>query len=90
MITRWTIKRKITVTVGEDREIVSESPYSIDPDQTPKHITMEIRDIEEETRLGIYEMDGATLRLSFTIGGGPRPKSWSQENLMVLKRIEEL
>lgn len=46
----------ITVIDGETGDTISQSTYRIANDTTPKHIDMEIDDIEIETRRGVYEI----------------------------------
>ena len=83
----WTISES-TITVRDGTgEQVSQNNYDIDESQEPKHIDMHIRDITNEDRYGIYELDGDELRISFSLEGGKRPTDWSEVKPMVFEKV---
>ena len=84
----WTISEStITVSDGTTGERVSHGNYSTDDSQDPKHIDTEIRDIAEEDRRDIYELDGDKLRILFSLDGGKRPADWAEGKTMVFERV---
>ena len=63
----------ITVTAGE--QLIMKARVKIDPTQKPKTINFEIIDgpTKGKTQLGIYEVDGNTLKSCFAAPSEPRP-----------------
>jgi uncharacterized protein (TIGR03067 family) len=61
--------------------------FKLDPTKKPKAIDIFIPD--EDDVLGVYELDGKTLKLCLTAGGGDRPKDFTgkgKQMFLVLKR----
>ena len=84
----WTISEStITVRDGTTGEQVSQNKYTTDDSQDPKHFDTQIRDIVDEDRYGIYDLDGDKLRILQSLDGGKRPTDWSEGKVMMLERI---
>ena len=64
----------------------SRNTYTVDLTKNPKWITVTITDRGREVRNGIFRIIGDELHLKQTIGGGPRPKAFGEDDFMVLKR----
>jgi uncharacterized protein (TIGR03067 family) len=83
-------------SVKKGEETMIKGKYQIDPSKKPKEIDMEFietkRDsLKGKTALGIYELDGNTLKWCWNRPGGQRPKTFSSEAedehlLVTLKR----
>ncbi|WP_442483206.1 hypothetical protein [Aeoliella sp. SH292] len=83
----WTFDGSSIAVSDGAGEIFSQSSYTIDEAVVPHHITMQISDIANETRPGIYAVARDKLELSFSVDGSPRPKSFEDGESMVLKRV---
>ena len=77
----------ISVIDGETGAMVSKSAYRVSTASTPKRIDMEIKDIEEETRLGVYRIRNGKLQIMFSVGGGPRPVKFLLDKAAVFQKL---
>ena len=70
---------KVTLHVLDARP--REGTYTIDPDKTPKEI--DILDgsgkVNEQTKLGIYELDGETYKFCLAPASKPRPTEFTSK-----------
>jgi uncharacterized protein (TIGR03067 family) len=71
-------------SVKKGEETMIQGRFKIDPSKKPKEIDMELTNSKREnlngkTALGIYELDGDTLRWCWNKPGGERPKKFSSE-----------
>ena len=83
-------------SVKKGEETVVKGKFKIDTSKKPKEIDMEFIEAKREsvkgkTALGIYELDGDTLKWCWNKPGGERPKKFSSEAtdehlLVTLKR----
>jgi len=80
-----------TITFGG--QVYFKAKFDIDPSKTPKTIDYSMTEgpTKGKTHLGIYELDGDTVRFCFAAPGGDRPtdftaKEGSQRTLSVWKR----
>jgi len=91
----------MVITIDGERIVMQEAGrrtasailYKLDPTQQPKAIDLVCPSphAEQSTYLGIYQFDGNLLRLTWRIGGGPRPMTFSSVPepglaLLVLKK----
>ena len=83
-----------TITIGG--QVYFKAKFSIDPAKKPKAIdyTMTEGPTKGKTHLGIYELDGDTVKFCFAAPGEDRPteftaKEGSQRTLSVWKRDEK-
>ena len=83
-----------TISVGG--QVYFKAKFSIDPTKKPKAIdyTMTEGPTKGKTHLGIYELDGDTIRFCFAAPGGDRPsdftaKEGSRRTLSVWKRDKQ-
>jgi uncharacterized protein (TIGR03067 family) len=83
-----------TITIGG--QILFKATFSIDPTKKPKTIdyTMTEGPTKGKTHLGIYELDGDTVKFCFAAPGEDRPteftaKEGSQRTLSVWKRDKQ-
>lgn len=73
-------------------DVVQEGTYTVNPDKSPATIDMKITSGHEagKTQLGIYQLDGQTLKLFVAPpGAAKRPKSFSSsdsQNVFVVTR----
>jgi uncharacterized protein (TIGR03067 family) len=85
---------KTTITMGG--RVYFKADFTIDPTQKPKAIDYAMTEgpTKGKTHLGIYELDGDTVKFCFAAPGKTRPtdftaKEGSQRTLSVWKRIEK-
>jgi len=78
------------------KEVLFDSTYTIDSAQKPKHIDMIGTEGENKGKaaLGIYALDGDTLKICYTLPGKDRPKEFeskpgSSATLVVWKRVKQ-
>ena len=64
-----------------DDEVLFDSTYRLDPGHDPRHIEMTGTEGEAAGRqaLGIYSLEGDTLKICYTMPGGQRPKSFESK-----------
>jgi uncharacterized protein (TIGR03067 family) len=84
----WTFHQGVITVSDGSGEIISQSRYSVDPSQDPKHIDMEIKDIDVELRRGIWVLDNRTLMISFSHDGDPRPTALSDNVSLVFEKFD--
>ena len=82
-----------TVTFGT--QLIMQATFTVDPTKKPKAIDYQATDgpTKGETHLGIYEMEGDTIRYCFAAPDGERPadftsKPGERRTLSVWKRKE--
>ena len=93
--------QKLRLTLTKDggyktergKQVLFDSTYKIDPDKRPKHIDLIGTEGENKGKaaLGIYVLDGDTLKICYTMPGEGRPrefesKAGSGATLVVWKR----
>jgi len=90
---RYTFTDKmISFALGQDAP--KSGPYQIDPTKTPKEIeTLSANGADAKNALGIYELDGDTLKLCVADAGGVRPDKFADGKdsgrvLVVFKRAQ--
>lgn len=83
----WHIDEDEIVIAEDTGAEISRSRYRTDPTQQPKHLDMEIQDIEEEQRSGIYELEASHLRILQAVGGGARPANFDEGTVMRFERV---
>lgn len=71
-------------TVKKGDETMIKGKFKIDPSKKPKEIDMEIIETKRDSlkgkaALGIYELEGDTLKWCWNKPGGERPKKFSSE-----------
>ena len=66
--------------LGDD-EVLFDSTYRLDPGHDPRHIEMTGTegDAAGKQALGIYSLEGDTLKICYTMPGGQRPKSFESK-----------
>ncbi|MDB6067732.1 MAG: hypothetical protein JWR26_3940 [Pedosphaera sp.] len=67
------------VTVTIDGELFLKARFTIDPSKKPATIDYAVTDgiHKGKTQLGIYELDGATVKFCFATPGKPRPTDFT-------------
>lgn len=83
-------------TISFGGQVYFKAKYTIDPAKTPKTIDYAMTEgpTKGKTHLGIYELDGDTLKFCFAAPGLDRPteftsKEGSQHTLSVWKRVKK-
>ena len=87
----------MSFTIKGDQLVPSDNPKdtaTITLDSAKKPATMDIKDTHNEINLGIYELDGDTLKLCFGLSKEARPKEFKSEKgtkvvLMELKKAKK-
>ena len=74
---RLTLTAERFVTRKGD-EVLFDSTYRLDPAAEPKHIEMigTEGDAAGKPALGIYKLEGDTLKICYTMPGSPRPRAF--------------
>jgi uncharacterized protein (TIGR03067 family) len=97
-VRRLVFKGKKLISLDEDGKVFSVSRFTLNPKQKPRELDVECRDfghpIGVSMCLGIYQLDGDTLTLSWY--AGPvlgRPKDFnggegSRQKVVTLKRVK--
>jgi uncharacterized protein (TIGR03067 family) len=87
-------KKSIKLTDKDDKQLWI-LDYKLDPSKRPAQIDMTVAEGQGagKTSEGIYELDGDTLKLCYSLPGGERPKEFKtktggKENCFTLKRAE--
>ena len=83
-----------TWTVKEDGKVVVEGTQKLDPSKTPHEIDSVITEGEDKgmKMLGIYELKGDTMKVSFDPQGKNRPKDFTPKEgqfVGVIKRMKK-
>jgi uncharacterized protein (TIGR03067 family) len=85
-----------TYTVKVDEKQVEKGTQKVDPTKKPKTIDINILEGEDKgkSQLGIYELDGDTLKMCFAAAGQARPtefssKEGSKHDLGVFQRLKK-
>jgi uncharacterized protein (TIGR03067 family) len=83
-----------TVTIGG--QLIMKAKFKVDPGQKPKTIDYDMTDgwTKGKKQLGIYELDGDTVKFCFGAPGAERPSDFSSKpgdrrTLSVWKRDKE-
>jgi uncharacterized protein (TIGR03067 family) len=95
---RLVFKGKKLICLDGDGKVISVSRFTLNPKQKPRELDVECRDfghpIGVSMCLGIYQLDGDTLTLSWYAGPGlERPKDFnggegSRQKVVTLKRVK--
>lgn len=83
----WTFDQSTLKVTTPGGELFSSSSYQIDTSFEPAHLDVEIRDLVEEDRLGIYKIENGKLYISQTISEGDRPDNFGGDTL-VFQRMD--
>jgi uncharacterized protein (TIGR03067 family) len=69
-------------TVKAGTEVLAQGPYRIDPAARPREIDLTVTQgaFKGHVLLGIYEVDGDTLRVCLALKGGPRPTEMASKS----------
>ena len=84
---------KLVIKFPRDKEL-REGTYTLDPAASPKTLDLTMKG-DKEKRLGLYELDGDTLKLCLTNSdGSPRPAKMEADpkkyvGVITLKRVKE-
>ena len=82
------VVKELRLTITADRyktvradEVLFDSTYTVDPSKDPKQIEMIATegDAAGKPALGIYAVDGDTLRMCYVLPGGERPKTFESK-----------
>lgn len=89
----WLFREDGTAGVGDPVNPACKAVYKIDPNQTPKHLDWS-QDGGRTWYLGVYELDGDSLKISFGGGNsGTRPPTVDKNNTFqfvgVTRRVKD-
>jgi uncharacterized protein (TIGR03067 family) len=87
---KWSFKGDVATRTMSGKPLMK-AKITIDPSKMPKTIDHQITDaiFGGGTQLGIYELDGNTLKVCLSYNGGERPKEFSGKLLLMVWKREK-